>query len=185
MCFLLFWAQSASGQDVGFSQFFAAPLYLNPALTGQTECGRIGLQYRNQWPGIGKAFVTYKLSYDQHLPEIQSGFGFQVMQDQQGNGLYSRTSAGGYLASQVQIGSSSSLAAGIKLGMLQDALDWNAIQFPDQLINIDGTTGEQPPAQTSRLTPDFGAGLLFSFDDRLLIGLSADHINRPYPGMFG
>lgn len=169
-------------QDVGFSQFYAAPLYLNPAFAGQTECGRIGLQYRNQWPGVEKAFRTYKLSYDQHLPAINSGYGFQLMQDQHGAGVFNRTALAAYFASQVRLGLRSSLSAGIKLGALQDALNWEALKFPDKLLN--GTTGELPPDVTTRFSPDFGAGLLFSWDEYLFAGISADHFNRPYLSMF-
>lgn len=170
-------------QDVGFSQFYAAPLYLNPAFAGQTECGRIGLQYRNQWPGMEKAFRTFKVSYDQHLPAINSGYGFQLMQDQQGAGTFNRTAFAAHFASQVRIGMRSTLSAGIKAGALQDALNWEALKFPDKLHN--GTTGELPPDATTRLSPDFGAGLVFSWDEYLFAGISADHINRPDLSMFG
>jgi type IX secretion system PorP/SprF family membrane protein len=170
-------------QEVGFSQFYAAPLYLNPAFAGQTECGRIGLQYRNQWPGLDKAFRTYKLSYDQHLPAINSGFGFQLMQDQQGGGVFNRTMIATYFASQVQVGMRSMIAAGIKGGLVQDALNWDALQFPDKLIN--GASNESPPNATTRWAPDFAAGLLYSLDEVLFAGISADHVNRPLISMFG
>ena len=39
-------------QDPQFSQYYAAPLYLNPAFTGSEMLPRIGANYRNQWPGI-------------------------------------------------------------------------------------------------------------------------------------
>ena len=40
-------------QDPEFSQFYANPLYLNPALAGVTICARANANYRNQWPAIG------------------------------------------------------------------------------------------------------------------------------------
>jgi len=39
-------------QDFHFSQFFAGPLNLNPALTGSSELTRVGINYRKQWPGL-------------------------------------------------------------------------------------------------------------------------------------
>ena len=176
-------ASAAIGQDVGFSQFYAAPLYLNPAFAGHTACGRISLQYRNQWPGVDKAFRTYKLSYDQHISQINSGFGFQMMHDNQGGGAFTRTSFAVFLANQVQVGMNSTLSAGIKAGAIQDALDWQMLVFPDKLQQ--GTSGETPPGATSRLAPDLAAGLVYSIGERLFAGISANHLNRPHLSMFG
>ena len=54
-------------QDPECSQFYANPLYLNPALAGVTICPKANANYRNQWPGIGKSFITYNVSYDQYV----------------------------------------------------------------------------------------------------------------------
>ena len=45
-------------QDPQFSQFYAAPLYLNPAFAGSSELARVGINYRNQWPAMPGNFVT-------------------------------------------------------------------------------------------------------------------------------
>ena len=58
-------AKKVIGQDPEFSQFFANPLYLNPAFAGTTELPRTVLNYRNQWPQKGATFTTYALSFDQ------------------------------------------------------------------------------------------------------------------------
>ena len=42
-------------QDPQFSQFYAAPLYLNPAFAGSAQEARVGINYRNQWPQIDDA----------------------------------------------------------------------------------------------------------------------------------
>src|SRR3954453_9378817 len=52
-------------QDPHFSQFFASPLTLNPALTGKFDGNlRIAGNYRNQWPTINRAFTTSTVSVD-------------------------------------------------------------------------------------------------------------------------
>jgi len=44
---------STKAQDIHFSQFYSAPLQLNPALTGFFPCVlRFGLNYRSQWAGF-------------------------------------------------------------------------------------------------------------------------------------
>jgi hypothetical protein len=53
----------ANAQDPGFSQFFASPLTLNPALTGKFNgVLRVAGNYRNQWPAINNAFITSTVS---------------------------------------------------------------------------------------------------------------------------
>ncbi|MEM7297033.1 MAG: type IX secretion system membrane protein PorP/SprF, partial [Bacteroidota bacterium] len=37
-------------QDPQFSQYYAAPLYLNPGLVGINQKGSMGINYRTQWP---------------------------------------------------------------------------------------------------------------------------------------
>ena len=44
--------QKAYAQDPEFTQFYANPLYLNPAFAGTGRCPRIIMNYRNQWPAI-------------------------------------------------------------------------------------------------------------------------------------
>ena len=101
--FLSHLANYANAQDPQFSQFYANPLYLNPALAGATECGRINLNYRNQWPSLTKAFITYSLTYDQNLSAINSGFGFIVINDRQGDGALNSILIGAIYAYNLQV----------------------------------------------------------------------------------
>ena len=58
-------------QDPSFSQFFASPLTLNPALTGKFNGDlRAAGNYRNQWPDVNRAYITSTISVD--LPILQS-----------------------------------------------------------------------------------------------------------------
>ena len=77
---LLFVPETASAQDPAFSQFYSNPLYLNPAFAGSSRCPR-SLNYRDQWPGIGRTFITTSASYDQHIQAIGGGLGILVSQD--------------------------------------------------------------------------------------------------------
>ena len=84
----LFISNTAQAQDPAFSQFYANPLYLNPAFAGAASkgCPRANLNYRDQWPGIGRTYVTTSASWDQHIDGIGGGLGIIVSQDRSGAG---------------------------------------------------------------------------------------------------
>jgi type IX secretion system PorP/SprF family membrane protein len=65
-------------QDIQFSQFYAAPIFLNPAMTGATELTRIGINYRNQWPGLNHSFNSYSAYIDHYVFDYNSGIGLII-----------------------------------------------------------------------------------------------------------
>src|SRR3954464_15671772 len=77
-------ARLLHAQDPEFAQYYAAPLYLNPAFTGTASDHRFIANHRNQWPNITNGFVTSALSYDYNLEHLNSGLGFMVMTDKAG-----------------------------------------------------------------------------------------------------
>src|SRR5258706_13582709 len=68
-------------QDPEFSQYYAAPLYLNPAFTGTTDDHRFIMNYRNQWPNIARGYQTLAVSYDYNLYQYNSSVGFLATVD--------------------------------------------------------------------------------------------------------
>ena len=78
--------QEVKAQDPQFTQFYANPLYLNPAFAGVARCPRFILNYRNQWPSIPGNYVTYSASYDQHIDALSGGVGILVTNDVAGQG---------------------------------------------------------------------------------------------------
>ncbi len=181
---LLFWVAifQVKGQDPAFSQFYANPLFLNPAMTGNTECARIALNYRNQWPALSKAYVTYSASYDQNLSSLNSGVGLMLMNDVQGNGIYARTTVGAYYAYNLQLTKDFVLNFGVKGAYYQEKLSGNDLTFADQLNmttgQFDGVSADVPQ-KTNLTTMDFGSGLLLGYSNKGYLGFSADHLTEP------
>ena len=90
LCLLIccFTVQLAGAQDPIFSQFYAAPIQLNPALTGITGLPRVSLNHRNQYPNWPNAYITYSASYEQEVEALNSGFGLSIMSDAAGDGVH-------------------------------------------------------------------------------------------------
>jgi hypothetical protein len=66
-CGLLFSAGSYA-QDLHFSQFYNAPLNLNPGLTGVFSGDlRFGANYREQWASVPVPYLTFSAAFDQKL----------------------------------------------------------------------------------------------------------------------
>jgi type IX secretion system PorP/SprF family membrane protein len=80
----VFISYDVNSQDLHFTQFYANPLYLNPAYAGSVRCPRFVANYRNQWPGLAGNFVTYSASFDRHLDDLNGGIGVMFTSDRAG-----------------------------------------------------------------------------------------------------
>ena len=181
-----------SGQDPIFSQFQAAPLQLNPAFTGNSRGSLIAMNYRNQWPGLNQAYVTYAVSYDQYFKDLNSGFGLSLLADDAGRGILRTFNIMGSYSYQVRISKSLSARFGLEAGFINPSLDWNKLVFLDQIdpeFGFTGPTGvpinsaEIQPENLSRFIFDTGAGVLL-YSRRFYGGVSIKHLNNPDMGFF-
>lgn len=178
--FSLTLSTEASAQDPQFTQFYANPLYLNPAFAGTARCPRLVMAYRNQWPALSGAYVTTSASYDQHVPTLSGGLGLIVTNDQQGRGTLRTTSIAGIYSYQKALSRTFSIKAGMEVRYMQKSLDWTKLTFNDQIDDRYGfiyNTAELPRGGQAN-NVDFSAGLL-GFSDRFYFGGSVHHLNEP------
>ena len=166
-------------QDPLFTQFFSNALYLNPAMAGRDLSPRIHSTYRNQWPGINKAYVTYNLEYDQFAPDLHGGVGFQVMHDRTGNGLLNTLQFSGCYAYQLLINREWTLNFGVKASFVQKSFNWGEAIWGDQLDPSRGNinTSNQPQGNNANYV-DFSNGLIL-FGKNLFVGAAFNHLTRP------
>lgn len=180
---LLLMFSAAGAQDVGFSQFYANPLYLNPGFAGSAIAPRIALTYRAQWPGLVSAFTTVSASYDQYVDDLHGGVGAIVMTDRQGDhGALSTSMLGLMYAFRFQLSRDIFISAGLQASLVNNALNWSSyMRFPDQIdreLGFSYSTGATPPDNLSRWSADFNAGVLVS-GSQWYAGLSAAHLTQP------
>ena len=170
-------------QDSQFTQFYAAPMYLNPALTGETNKQRLVANYRNQYSGIAKGFQTYMASYDYNLSGFNSGIGFHVLQDKAGTGGLTLNQIGFNYAYLIKINSSMKLRFGTNLSYNQQKIDFNKLKFNDQFITGSAQSMDAANFQQNNYL-DFSAGSFFSANN-YWVGLSLKHMNKPTSSLTG
>jgi len=172
-------------QDPTFTQFYANPIYLNPALAGSTGCPRIGMNYRNEWPQLTGNYVTYSLAYDSYVKNISGGLGFIALHDQQGRGTISTTMVGAIYSYNLKVSRKFSVMAGVRAAYFQKFLDWSKLTFGDMIDPRRGfiyQTGDVPRGNGRRGFFDASAGLV-GYTDVFYFGVAAHHLNRPDESM--
>lgn len=177
----------AHAQDHTFSQFLAAPLYLNPALTGVTRGAfRMNLAYRNQWPGVPGAFEYVNASIDSRVDFVNGGLGLMFNRSSEGQGYLTRNSVFGIYNFIVPIsrgGTDISWFAAFGAGVTSRSLDVTKLKFGDQFDqwrqNLPGvSTAYGLVVNNNRLYPDFQAGTAFQVGN-LMLGMGVQHMVEP------
>jgi type IX secretion system PorP/SprF family membrane protein len=176
----------ALAQDPEFTQFYANPLYLNPALAGSNICPRININYRNQWPGISGTYVTTSASFDRYVFRIKSGIGLLVTNDNAGNGTLKTTNVSGIYSKQIPINRNFSINAGFQATYGQKSIDWNKLTFGDMIDERRGFVkySEEIEGNGKKSYVDFSAGAV-AFSKYIFIGFAAHHLTQPDEGLMG
>lgn len=182
---ILLWGMAldnAKAQDPQFSQFYNAPLFLNPAYTGTGPKAhhRFVANYRNQWPAIPNAFKTMAFSYDFYHRKLNSGFGLMVTQDVAGSASLKATNIGLLYSYKIHLASKWVITPGIHFSYSMRSIDYNKLIFGDQLeLGRDEIYDTQDMiAQYDKGYIDFGSGIL-AYNKNIWVGFSAYHMNKP------
>jgi len=173
---------SALAQDPEFSQYYAAPLYLNPAFAGTTSDHRFIANHRNQWPNIARGYVTTALSYDYNLYHANSGVGFLVTMDKAGTAGMKSSQFNFVYSYRVHISNKWVIASGLSFGYAFRTIDLNKLVFGDQLqFDSKGQVPSDDPALYNLGMAsyfDFNAGML-AYNKSFWFGFATSHLNQP------
>jgi len=185
--FVVLWSFTANAQDPIYSQYYSAPLQLNPAFAGNTHTPHIAINYRNEWPSLNQAYVSYSVSYSQFFKDFNSGIGLMVLADDAGNGLYKTNRVSGFYSYRLAINDNLFIKLGLEGSLVRISLGWDQFRFGDQLDPITGPvssggtpfpTEEIQPENLSNNYFDASAGFLI-YSSNLYAGLSLKHLNTP------
>jgi type IX secretion system PorP/SprF family membrane protein len=199
ICILL--SGTVLAQDPHFSQFFASPLTLNPALTGKFNGSfRLTGNHRNQWPTINNAYITTAFSADFHvmqqaIPNNDNwGFGVSAYSDKSANSAVAFNF--GSISTAYHKGldedGNHQIGAGFQLSYANMLINTSVLNFEDQLT-ANGFTGISAEsfngATLSSRYMDINAGFLYNGStgdgNNFYLGVSMYHINRPKQNFTG
>lgn len=173
---LILLSMRAEAQDPAFSQFFANPLYMNPAMAGVEGPVKLYLGYRNQWPGAARPYTTYHASYDQFIEALQGGVGFHVINDSQGGGVINTLSVDAIYAYHLKVSRELTVTGGFQLSVGHRNMKTDDLVLPSDLLGIPGNT----LYNYSRLYPDFAVGF-GAFYKHFYGGIAVHHLLEPNP----
>ncbi len=199
---LTMWMSRLQAQDPRFSQFYASPLTLNPAMIGVYEGQfRVVANYRELYASIlgNNPYRTIAASFDVRTRLKRSGdyfgIGFSALRDEAGISNFNRTRGNLGLSFMKQLGGSryrvsdQYLVAGAQVGIGQRGFDFGQLWFTNQfdeanaLIDFTAASGEDFSQLGNDIYLDFNAGVLwyalFEENRSFYIGGAAHHLNQP------
>lgn len=177
-----FWSILNFAQDIQYSQYYANPIYLNPAFTGSTGLTRVGVNFRNQWPALDQSFVAYTAYFDHYEDRINSGFGLIFQGAQESFTQTSLNEIGLVYSYRLRLSEKSYIQAGVQGSFLaRDAL-FDRVILGTQL-DIDtglilGEPGEAFEGDSKIRSADAHAGLLY-YGEKAWFGVSVSHLMEP------
>ncbi len=189
-------------QSIHFSQYYNAPLLLNPANTALLPENdfRIGLNYRNQWSTVPVPYNTFCGYGDFKIGGNRSnenhnnwlGLGIAFFSDKAGDGNLSLSEFQGSAAYHLQMSRSSMLSFGISGSSIQRSVNFDKLIFDNQwdgeAFNKNMTTGEKVGIlKTSYYTVCAGINLAFFPNENAYIkfGGGVKNITQPSESFYG
>jgi type IX secretion system PorP/SprF family membrane protein len=192
-------------QDIHFSQWWTAPVAMNPAMTGNFNGAVRGtFDYRNQWfliPTLNQVapYQTFQASVDapivsQRLNNSKFGVGVMFFNDKAGDGALSTNSALASIAYHQAVDryGKSHLSFGLQAGFVMKQVNINNLIFESQLDGFGwnrNLSNQESFTNKPIIYPDVNVGVMFSSrpKDKLgyNFGVSVDHIAEPRESFLG
>ncbi|HEX4888315.1 MAG TPA: PorP/SprF family type IX secretion system membrane protein [Luteibaculaceae bacterium] len=178
----------ASAQDAHFSQYFASPLYTNPAMTGQINGNvRLNSLFRTQWAPFQGAYTTGSFSADARFNNF--GAGLAVIDQVSGPNDFNRLSINLSGAYDIAFRSNTNqhLVVGIQAGIYNLSYGNKNVTVGDQYVDGFGAINavNEDFNNLSVLSPDLNFGVLwFNGSTRQrwapFAGAAVFHLLQPY-----
>lgn len=190
--------KQAKAQDFHLSMYDAAPLFLNPAMTGVVEGQwRLHAQYRTQWKAVNfKPYQTALVSFDK--PVKNWGFGGQITNYRAGIGNYNVLQGLASIGYTIPLDKKRAniISFGVQGGLSQKSVEHQLHTFDNQYTTTNGgffdnslANGESFGGQ-SFVIPELNVGFLYYYAKQQsklnpFIGVSAFNLLTPNESWYG
>lgn len=190
--FILSFSIKGKAQDAHLSLYDAAPLFLNPAMTGVFEGNwRLHAQYRTQWKAVNfKPYTNALISFDK--PVKKWGFGAQITNFRAGIGNFNafQGSVSAAYATPIDKAKRHNISFGIQAGLTQKTIEFGLLSYDNQYTTQNGggfdqtiSSGEEF-AGSSIIVPVANAGFMYFYARQQsrfnpFIGFSAFNLVTP------
>jgi type IX secretion system PorP/SprF family membrane protein len=167
-------------QDPLFSQFYANPIYTNPAFAGSSGNIRTCLIARDQYSALRNNYRSAAVSVDAQINALNGGLGTMATMDVSGDGFLTTTTFSAVYAYSVALSRKVTMRAGIQASYYQRVYDFNQFKFGDQIDDQLGfvfPTAENRGSERIKL-PNFGTGILL-YSNKLYGGFAVHNITEP------
>ncbi|TNE54995.1 MAG: type IX secretion system membrane protein PorP/SprF [Bacteroidetes bacterium] len=179
-CLACLSVMDVQAQDPQFTQFYANPLYLNPALAGSHGCSRFSFNHRNEWPNLSGKYVTFSASYDSYFKGISGGLGIIAMHDRQGTGTIKTSSLGLMYSYHLKINRKFTMLFGAKAAWFQKSLNWDKLTFGDMIDPSKGFIYQTQDIRNDGKRGFFDASAGFvGISKKFFFGAAVHHLNTP------
>lgn len=188
---------NTNAQDFHLSMYDAAPMFLNPAMTGVFD-GKLRMhsQYRTQWKAVNfKPYTAALVSLD--MPYKKWGFGLQVLNFRAGIGSYNVFQGLISAAYTVPIDGNKfhNISMGAQFGGTQKSIEYQLHTFDNQYTTVNGggfvnstDPGESFAGQSISI-PELNFGLIYYYSRQQstinpFIGISGFNLLTPSETFF-
>ena len=189
--------QQIQAQDIHFSQFYNAPLQLNPGSAGAQSDVRAILNYKEQWRSVASPYKTFAGSFDGRFSRSKYGYwgaGVFLYSDRAGDSKMGVAQGNLNLAYHLNIARGQTLGLGLMGGYAQRSVNTMNMQWGNQYngTSFDASlpSNEVGMGNFTNSFFDLGTGLVYTFsreesnmtgNDQIhaIVGLSVFHAHKP------
>jgi type IX secretion system PorP/SprF family membrane protein len=179
-CIGLLICRNLFAQDPQFSQYYANPIYTNPAFAGSSGNIRMVMAARSQYVALQNNYRTASASIDANISALNGGVGLIAMTDVAGDGFLTNTTISGVYSYYVPVSRKVSVRAALQGGIVQKSYDFSRFRFGDQIDDRMGFT--KPTAESKGLEqvifPNFSTGFLI-YSKQIYGGFAAHNLTEP------
>jgi len=184
-------------QDARFTQSYANPLRINPAIMGTNRDIKFGLNYRSQWSAIEKGYKTYSFTamYPIMLKDEKGKVDIGVTGMNDKEGAFSTSDFALAIDYSKEISPNNNLCLSLMAGYAQKSINVSNQTFDSQYI-LGSYNSNNPNNETtlnsSVSNSDIGFGFLWFFNPNktesrvnAYMGIAGFHLNQPDQSLAG